>query len=308
MATPARFFSTLAQATGIIIGFIIALATAIYSTKRSRVHNRLNHFRTDITEFEQEYGNVVRDMANELRQIGRFGWENSVYRQDKKPIEIVQEVIDWAEIQETPRIAKLWICLHWLNHQLSVLQNGSDLETMREQMSMTERPIIHIISEFQDRENPENPRQKRLFFEIAEQRGFSQEDFNPEHAVFDSTEHIDHWIRENTTKNSGHNFETWDIIVDNITREYYAIDGRQHLSGDVFENNEFRTLLIDAAILFSVGVFIPMLFLVTIPPNTFLLSDIRITGIGIPIVEIAVLIALLVGSAKTLKDVIEIIE
>ena len=308
MATPARFFSTLAQATGIIIGFIIALATAIYSTKRSRVHNRLSRFRRDVTKFEQEYGNIISDMADELRRVGRFRWENQIYRQNKKPIEVVEDVTDWSESQENPRVAKLWICLQWLSHQLSVLQGGSDLESMREQMTMTERPILHIISEFQDMENPENPRQERLFSELMERQGNLRKEYDPQRAVFDSSEHIDHWVRENTTRSNGRSFKSWEVIADNITREYYAIDGRQHLSGTAFDNDEFRTLLIDAAILFFVGVLVPMLFLTTIPPNTLLLSNVRISGIGILIVEILSLLAILGGGAKTLRDVIEIIE
>ena len=51
-----------------------------------------------------------------------------------------------------------------------------------------------------------------------------------------------------------------------------------------------------------------MLFLTTIPPNTLLLSNVRISGIGILIVEILSLLAILGGGAKTLRDVIEIIE
>ena len=104
----------------------------------------------------------------------------------------------------------------------------------------TERPILHIISEFQDMENPENPRQERLFSELMERQGNLRKEYDPQRAVFDSSEHIDHWVRENTTRSNGRSFKSWEVIADNITREYYAIDGRQHLSGTVFDNDEFR--------------------------------------------------------------------
>lgn len=307
MATPARFFSTLAQATGIILGFIIALATAIYQIKRSQIQSRLNRFREDITDYEQEYRDVVDDMATELRQIGSFEFETDLYQQDEEPIEVVQKVSEWAEKQDTPRIAKLWICLRWWDRQISVLHGGSDLEYLREQMTMTERPVLHIISEFEDMENPENPREERLFFEIVDQQGFSCDEYNPEYNVFGSSDSIDYWLRRNTTKTEGYTFESWRLIADNLTTDYYTIDGRKHLSGDIFEHDELRTLLVDAGLLFSVGVLIPMLFLITIPPTVPLISEFRITGVGIPLIEIAVLLSILVASAKTLRDVVRII-
>jgi hypothetical protein len=306
MATPARFFSTLAQSTGILLGFIVALATTIYQIKRSRVHNRLTRFREDITEYQQEYQGLITDMAAELREVGEFSQADALYRENKEPIEIVRDCNEWAENQGTPRIANLWVSLHWLNHQLSVLQGSSDLDNLRKEMKIMERPILQISSEFDDKSKDGNPRQERLFKELIEQRGFGDRDFDPQYALFESTDKIDYWIDQNTTKTDGLKFGSWKLITDSLLRDYYTIDGRKHLSGDVFENRELRTLFIDAAILFAVGVLIPMLFLVTIPSNSSL-PFIPITGRLVPIVELLNLALILGAGMKTLYDISKII-
>jgi len=50
------FFSTLAQASAAIVGFVIAVAAALYSLERQRVERRTDEYRDALTEFRNRYG------------------------------------------------------------------------------------------------------------------------------------------------------------------------------------------------------------------------------------------------------------
>lgn len=67
---PTPFFSTLAQASAGIIGFIIAIAAAIYSLERQRVERRTDDYREALTEFKNRYGFALVTLDSMLEGEG----------------------------------------------------------------------------------------------------------------------------------------------------------------------------------------------------------------------------------------------
>lgn len=64
------FFSTLAQASAAIVGFVIAVAAALYSLERQRVERRTNEYRDALTEFRNRYGFAIMTLDSMLENEG----------------------------------------------------------------------------------------------------------------------------------------------------------------------------------------------------------------------------------------------
>lgn len=63
MVAPEWFFSTLAQASAAIVGFIVALAAIVYSLERQRRDNRSDRLREALIRFKNRYYRVVRAIS-----------------------------------------------------------------------------------------------------------------------------------------------------------------------------------------------------------------------------------------------------
>jgi len=70
MAAPQYFFSTLAQASAAIVGFVIAIAAALYSLERQRVERRTDEYRDALVEFKNRYGFALSTLDSMLEGEG----------------------------------------------------------------------------------------------------------------------------------------------------------------------------------------------------------------------------------------------
>jgi len=70
MVAPQHFFSTLAQASAGIVGFVTAVAAALYSLERQRVEQRTDNYREALTEFENRYGFALLTLESMLEGEG----------------------------------------------------------------------------------------------------------------------------------------------------------------------------------------------------------------------------------------------
>lgn len=70
MAAPQYFFSTLAQASAAIVGFVIAIAAALYSLERQRVERRTDEYRDALVEFKNRYGFALSTLDSMLEREG----------------------------------------------------------------------------------------------------------------------------------------------------------------------------------------------------------------------------------------------
>jgi hypothetical protein len=70
MVAPQYFFSTLAQASAAIVGFVIAVAAALYTLERQRVERRTDEFREALTEFKNRYGFPLVVLSDMLESEG----------------------------------------------------------------------------------------------------------------------------------------------------------------------------------------------------------------------------------------------
>lgn len=64
------FFSTLAQASAAIVGFVIAVAAALYSLERQRVERRTENYRDALTKFRNRYGFALMTLDSMLEGEG----------------------------------------------------------------------------------------------------------------------------------------------------------------------------------------------------------------------------------------------
>jgi len=70
MVAPQYFFSTLAQASAAIVGFVIAIAAALYSLERQRVERRTDQYRDALDEFKNRYGFALSTLDSMLEGEG----------------------------------------------------------------------------------------------------------------------------------------------------------------------------------------------------------------------------------------------
>ncbi|KPN31942.1 hypothetical protein SY89_02699 [Halolamina pelagica] len=70
MVAPQYFFSTLAQASAAIVGFVIAVAAALYSLERQRVERRTDEYREALTDFKNRYGFALMTLDSMLEGEG----------------------------------------------------------------------------------------------------------------------------------------------------------------------------------------------------------------------------------------------
>lgn len=63
MASPEWFFSTIAQATAAIVGFVIAFSAVIYQNERQRREQRTESLREGLSELRTKYKDIVETMS-----------------------------------------------------------------------------------------------------------------------------------------------------------------------------------------------------------------------------------------------------
>ena len=66
MAAAHYFFSTLAQASAAVIGFVVAVSAALYSIERRRVEKRTEDYRDALMELRNQYAFGLESLANML--------------------------------------------------------------------------------------------------------------------------------------------------------------------------------------------------------------------------------------------------
>jgi hypothetical protein len=69
MASPEWFFSTLAQSSAAIIGFVLAFSAVIHQLERQQREKRTDKLRDELIELRYKYGNVIHNMILLLTSI-----------------------------------------------------------------------------------------------------------------------------------------------------------------------------------------------------------------------------------------------
>jgi len=310
MVNPAWFYSTLAQSSAAIIGFIIAFTAVIHQLERQTRERRTQELREILSTFEEDYRIVLMDL--QFLMIETF-----------PPIE-------WSEIDDqvilTENIEEYEPALEFANTALSLyrkiesldysknpredyLLDSAELTELRE-----EAQILHqLASNFED---------DGLSNALVELSGFSDQDMNraeilgiQEEFIDDDTNQppgvassvsgINSWLsKKRHTEFDGDSLDlrTVSRVTRELQKDASKIDSK---SGNtlVGYEPEVKSVILTSVSLLLVGVFTPIIFLMT-PP----LDSGGFTRIQIFAFEVALLLISAGLSAKLIQDILNRIE
>jgi len=186
MIDPVWYFSTLAQATAASIGFVIAFSAALFTSRRNQKGERVNQFKRDIWQFQEDFENTITTMTSVLRECGNFEYGHGVYLQGEKASDTRDEIREWADSQPDPHCAYLYKNLQWLRMSLHKSQDATDPKEMKDYFVESEQAVLDINNEleFDDSSGDTSP-MEQIFREVTKKQ--PKKEFDPYSHIFSST-------------------------------------------------------------------------------------------------------------------------
>lgn len=319
MADSTWFFSTIAQATAASIGFVIAFAAALYSTRRSRRHSLVREFQQDIKEFYDQTDGPLQEMENSLRSYGDFepaaGLELFRAAGKGEAGEVSSIILEWAERQEDPVAAHLYGNIRWMHLLVRRLRSDSSIKQMEEMFFEMEKPLIMIGKTFDMRSEDfpyELPNSEdglsqvvRLYREIRGSPETGYYEFDKEHGLSGQMPELHQYLSQHSTSSANPStIQGWADAISTMSDSYYMIQNVQYFDNQLLDDNAIGPVLQTCLTLFLVGVLLPTLFLLTLPPSITPDLPIYLTTIA----ELVVLIATGYFGYKLFSYLIKMVE
>lgn len=300
MVEPQFFFSTIAQASAAVVGFIVAVAAALYTLERQRVERRTDDFRDSLTEFANRYGFAIETLAQMLANEG--GDLTKEMKDVSKSREELRELAH-EECDEYPitslflaHIVRIHGFLTRINPQYDYLLSSDELESLEESIDWyydhfnqtddtSEAFIEEATGEPYDEEQSLN--EICLFGEPGRFRGFRPHQLK---RWFERRQQIESDVLRPDTDGlgddewdplQGDNFWTLKSLSEYLRSDFRDVKRKSH--GTVLDYDPgIQPVVKVSSYLILTGVFLPTAFLFTAPvtlPNwAILLSQIVLLG------------------------------
>jgi hypothetical protein len=121
MASPEWFFSTLAQSSAALIGFIIAIATVQYQFERRRIDKRTEELRDELRKMKNKYRSIFTTISITLDDKGfDILANNHIHEYNKELTELVDEIHSGK--YENPRVIETAAYLARIGHLISQIK------------------------------------------------------------------------------------------------------------------------------------------------------------------------------------------
>ena len=268
-ASPAWFFSTLAQATAAIVGLTIAFIITTHMSRREYIRRRTDRIHEDTIRLREKYHGVFDTMAHLLREECDFSYAQVRFDLDN-------EIDEWAENQEDPAAARVWAYVSGVAQILTDIESAYSPELDNEDFGRLNRAGRNLPSSLDVMGSGQGVYVQVTNTSSEPPSGFHVED------IFEDHDRIRSWLSRNTTEDhdhtagvapdpdlfSGKNIFSWATISEEFERDITLLTSKTP-STDVTDNftspNFARRVLITDAKLAVVGIFLPLLFLVSSP-------------------------------------------
>lgn len=137
MVAPQYFFSTLAQASAAIVGFVIAVAAALYSLERQRVERRTDEYRDALAEFKNRYGFALSTLDSMLEGEGgetTHKMTDDLSLDNDELEELVREEYDKKPVTSLylAHVRRILGLFHRIGPENDYLLSLDELDTLRE--------------------------------------------------------------------------------------------------------------------------------------------------------------------------------
>lgn len=297
MSVAEWFFSTLAQSTAAIIGFTIALAAALYTSRLEKIRHQTESLRDQMIEIQDEYRPVLSGISTTILEDGEFSTGEITPNIDAQ--EIIEDsrdmeeaaariqylssgldatpdkIEEWARKQPDEQAALLWA------HNKRTLGLVDEISPLTENLLTPEQmgELMDSVRTMKNLLDANSESAETLYEEITEDdagRGFHTED------IFSETDSVERWIDRNLQDYNrrhvgfeipdsiatGQNISNWATMFEEFEREL-GLAGGNALDSKIISNprSDIKEFLTYAAVLGVVGVFIPLMFLIVSPDS-----------------------------------------
>ena len=294
MIEPQFFFSTLAQASAAVVGFVVAVAAALYSLERQRVERRTDEYRDALTDFKNRYGFAIQTLTEILENEGGE-ITNEMVDVDKTPEDL--EKLARSEVDDYPVTSLFLAHMSRILEILSQIEPRNDYVLSAQELEALEDSVNWFYEHFYQLDEIS----KELIKETTGEEYCGNRDIN-EIRIFNNSfpvpgmlpHELKRWFEERKQVQSeilrpkyhDNNEEENDLLTgDNFwtlktLAEYLMYDLRKvskESSGTVIRYNPgIKTVVKVSTYLILIGVFLPTTFLFSSPvtlPQWFIFSS-----------------------------------
>jgi len=317
MVDPAYFFSTLAQVSATIVGFIIAFSVGLYPLERRRREDRTDRLREALRDFRDEYNGVVQVMSL-IAHDGGVTTKEYLKDFSKDTDELRAEVRD-DDDQRSEDAPIVWAHLYRIDQLLDRVSAENDFLLLPDELDALQNSLNWLYGYF-DANNDSN---KQFYFELSD---LIDQDNIPENYyiddVYDSGAgasnpegNLRQWIRVESDGRhrswvaysaddsgiSGRNLFSFATVLEYMKQDFDEVEARN--TGTILDY-EPRTKYIIRGVLATsvVGVLLPMLFLFT-PPQT--LNTLFVSGWSLYTAEWIILVLTAVAFVYLMYHVVK---
>jgi len=272
MASPAWFFSTLAQASAAIIALTIAFTITSYSTRREYIQDRSDRFREKLIRYQEKYQGIMDNMARTIKDEVNIDY-------DSVRFDLVNDDPEsWAANQNNPDAALFWAYLSGVGEILANVDPALGPNIEDEELGAINDAARNLVPQIDTGTNSSKEIYKAVTGSDDVPDDYYTEDF------LEEGRKVEAWLARNLTERyenqavirpgemptSGKNFYSWVKLLDEFRLDTKILTGRTPATDltDFMSPKFAGRVLITVFQLAIVGVFLPTLFLVSSPAAT----------------------------------------
>lgn len=267
MASPGWFFSTLAQVTATIAGFIIAFSGVLHQLERQRRESVTEELRDDILDFEEKYVPVIAA----IRAVLQFTFPSIDSEEEQGELKIVEADHTNSHSAAFRVVDSLLTLEDLIDETGSYWRHKRDYLWTEQEFDILDENLAYMSSQI--RSNSETD----FLSELASISDVSSEEVWKSNVVY-SDDLLTHDIREYMENKypedmvsrhnlDGTNMRSISFVLRDLSRDFQKLNMKKERSTVGYEPN-MRPIFGAVGLLLVFGVFIPLWMLVS-APSTF---------------------------------------
>jgi len=206
MASPSQFFVSLAQVSGTVVAFIIAISTALYSIEREELARRTQALREDMAEFRDRFERGIDLMLQVIEESTHKNANVQGYRlEGKRQNDGIDGVKRLAENNDSSDVAAVYYQLYALKKSMESIDGSISADEMNTVLSNIDKKHSDVKGNIADKDGFGLD----LYMEL---RGKQDERKIPD----------DHMIVPGTLSDEDGEFNNW--LIDELDRESLSIN------------------------------------------------------------------------------------
>lgn len=296
MAEASWFFSTIAQASATVVGFVLAFTAGIYTIRKNRIRQQVARYLDGMDSIYRDFDEPLLSMTDDLKDKGDFsaplGGLSIQFDPDR-------DLVEWAK-EEDSSVAVLWAHLVKIHNNLLLASSSSNAGDIPDSFDSLSSNVTKINTELDDDEFV------RDIYEEASDK--SSNDGLYEDSLFEFAESTKDLLerrsgKEPYTANSiqGIKDVTKELKIDTSSME------RRHTPSRLSYFDQHPSNIFHKALqLFIVGVLSPALLLVTPPEDVDILRQNYSTEVFV--IQILLLLAVAVISLQLVRSLWYLVE